>query len=77
MKTKASSPTQSHQGPLSWQLLLRWLREDDVISAEVAERTAHRMASADSAQHPVQRLALLGLPRQADGKLLDAEDLTQ
>ncbi len=77
MKTKASSPTQSHQGPLSWQLLLRWLREDDVISPDVAERTAHRMASADSAQHPVQRLALLGLPRQADGKLLDAEDLTQ
>ncbi|MFP5467439.1 MAG: GspE/PulE family protein [Gammaproteobacteria bacterium] len=80
MKTKASLPSQSHQehqGPLAWQLLLRWLREDDVVSAEVAERTASRMASADSAQHPVQRLALLGLPRQADGKVLDAEDLTQ
>lgn len=77
MTTKASQSKKAYLGPLGWQALLHWLREDGVITAEVAERTAARMASAESAQHPIQRLATLGLPRHPDGKLLDAEDLSQ
>ena len=36
----------SHAGPVSWQLLLRWLREDGVISADESERTTQRCSRA-------------------------------
>ncbi|MCW5653817.1 type II/IV secretion system protein [Hydrogenophaga sp.] len=65
------------QGPLDWRPLVDWLREDGVISATEAERTIARCASAHSAQHPLQRLAVVGMARQADGTLLDVELLSQ
>jgi general secretion pathway protein E len=74
---KPSPATPSAGGRLHWRQLLQWLREDGVIAEDVAERAAARMASAESVQHPIQRLALLGVPRCADGKRLDAEDLTR
>ena len=77
MKARPSPKPQEIHGPLGGRVLLQWLREDGVISPEVAERTEARMASAESAQHPIQRLSLLGVPRQSDGKLLAADDLTQ
>ena len=43
-------------GRLDWRMLIDWLREDGVISADDAERTRARFAGADSAQHPLVRL---------------------
>jgi len=57
--------------------LIGWLQADGVISAEEAQRTITRCASAHSAQHPLQRLAVVGVARAADGHVLDAEALTQ
>ena len=64
-------------GPLDWRSLVEWLREDGVISGEEAARTVARCASAHSAQHPLQRLAVVGMARAADGHVLDIEMLTQ
>ena len=57
--------------------MIGWLQADGVISAEEAQRTITRCASAHSAQHPLQRLAVVGVARAADGHVLDAEALTQ
>ena len=64
-------------GPLDWRHLVKWLREDGVISADEAARTVARCASAHSAQHPLQRLAVVGMARESDGHVLDIETLTQ
>ncbi|NWF46241.1 type II/IV secretion system protein [Hydrogenophaga sp. D2P1] len=76
--TKAHAPAPAAaQGPLDWRKLVGWLREDGVISADEAARTVARCASAHSAQHPLQRLAVVGVAREADGHVLDIEQLTQ
>ncbi|MBX3610079.1 MAG: Flp pilus assembly complex ATPase component TadA [Hydrogenophaga sp.] len=67
----------AHQGPIEWRHLLKWLREDGLISEDEARRTETRIASAHSAQHPLQRLAVVGVTRAADGHLLDAEALAE
>ena len=66
-----------HAGPVSWQLLLKWLREDGVISGEEAERTARRCSQAESAQPALERLAAVSVARASDGAALDIEDLTR
>jgi general secretion pathway protein E len=53
------------------------LQADQVISSDEAQRTIARCASAHSAQHPLQRLAVVGMAREVDGHVLDAEALTQ
>jgi general secretion pathway protein E len=65
------------RGPLHWQMLVEWLSEDGVISAEEARRTIARCAQAESAQHPLVRLAAVSMERQKDRKPLDIESLTQ
>jgi general secretion pathway protein E len=78
MKTPNAKPDlPAHQGPLDWRRLLQWLREDGVIDEAQAQRTEARIGSAHSAQHPLQRLAVVGMARAADGHVLDAETLTQ
>ncbi|MCV0439436.1 MAG: Flp pilus assembly complex ATPase component TadA [Hydrogenophaga sp.] len=79
MKTSTpQKPAAMHvEGPLDWRTLVGWLREDGVISPEEAERTTARCASAHSAQHPLQRLSVVGMSRAADQHLLDVEALTQ
>jgi len=79
MKTpsKAAPLHPADLGPLDWRNLVKWLREDGVISADEAARTVARCASAHSAQHPLQRLAVVGMARQSDGHVLDVESLTQ
>jgi general secretion pathway protein E len=80
MKPHAPAPTAKTDlpvGPLDWRTLVEWLRADHVISADEAKRTIARCASAHSAQHPLQRLAAVGMARQADGHVLDVEALTQ
>ena len=79
MKTsqKSASRRPLDSGPLDWRNLVGWLREDGVISADEAARTISRCASAHSAQHPLVRLAVVGVTRQSDGQVMDVEMLTQ
>jgi hypothetical protein len=67
----------SHQGPLDWRHLVQWLQQDAVISLPEAKRTVDRCSKAESAQHPLVRLASVAITRASDGKPLDMEDLTQ
>jgi general secretion pathway protein E len=66
-----------HMGPLSWRLLVEWMQADGVISDEEAQRTIARCAQAESAQHPLLRLANVSMRRASDNKALDVELLTQ
>ncbi|MDO9402308.1 MAG: ATPase, T2SS/T4P/T4SS family [Polaromonas sp.] len=64
-------------GPLDWRRLVEWLSEDGVISGAEAERTIARCAQVQSAQHPLIRLASVGMTRVVDGKPLDIETIAQ
>ena len=64
-------------GKLTWRTVLAWLREDKIVSPEDVERTAHRFAGGNSAQHPLVRIGSAGLSRVGDGKVLDTETLTE
>ncbi|MBL8355160.1 MAG: Flp pilus assembly complex ATPase component TadA [Delftia acidovorans] len=75
LKTAAAKPLDI--GPLDWRVLVGWLRDDGVISDDEAARTIARCASAHSAQHPLVRLAVVGMTRQSDEQLLDEEALTR
>ena len=66
-----------HHGPLDWRHLVEWLSHDGLISTEEAKRTVARCSQAESAQHPLVRLAAVAMTRAADGKPLDIETLTQ
>ena len=48
-----------------------------MISADEARRTVARCSQAESAQHPLVRLAAVAMARAGDGKPLDIESLTQ
>ena len=74
LKTPPANP---HQGPVDWRRMVDWLNEDGVISPEEARRTIARCAQAESAQHPLVRLAAVTMTRASDGKPLDIEMLTQ
>jgi len=63
-------------GPLHWRLLVHWLKSDGTITAGEAQRIAQRCAHAESAQHPLVRLANVGVTRASDGQALDLEELT-
>ena len=72
------SPTRTaHRGPLDWRLMVEWLSRDGVITAEEARRVVARCSQAESAQHPLVRLAAVSMARASDGKPLDIEALTQ
>ena len=74
----AESPIRAQpSGPLEWRWLIKWLREDHLISSEDAERTKKRFGAAHSKQHPLVRLAAAGLTRKGTTKLLDTEALTE
>ena len=73
---KISARTQP-RGPLHWQQLVEWLSEDGVIAPEEARRTIARCSQAESAQHPLVRLAAVAMARAGDGKPLDIEMLTE
>ncbi|MBU5894456.1 hypothetical protein JVW19_21020, partial [Vibrio cholerae O1] len=57
--------------------LVQWLLADGVITAEEAQRTVARCSQAESTQHPLVRLANVGMARASDGRALDIEELTQ
>jgi len=64
-------------GPLEWRRIVEWLSLDGVISGEEAQRTIARCSQAESAQHPLVRLAAVAMQRESNGKPLDIESLTQ
>jgi general secretion pathway protein E len=64
-------------GLVDWRKLVEWLCADGIISLDEARRTVARCSQAESAQHPLVRLASVAMSRQADGKPLDIETLTQ
>ncbi|GAB3646872.1 GspE/PulE family protein [Ramlibacter alkalitolerans] len=74
LKISARTPP---RGPLQWRQMVEWLSEDGVISPEEARRTIARCSQAESAQHPLVRLAAVAMTRASDGKPLDLEMLTQ
>ena len=67
----------SHHGPLDWRRLVQWLHSDAVISAAEAQSLTARCAQAESAQHPLVRLASVSVRRAQDDKPIDIEQLTQ
>jgi general secretion pathway protein E len=67
----------AYTGPLDWRRLVEWLHRDGVISVEEAQRVTARCAQAESAQHPLVRLASVSVRRASDDKPLDIELLTQ
>ena len=69
--------TPRHEGPLALRMLVQWLAQDDVISRDEARRTLARCGQTESRQPPMLRLANVAMTRQADGKPLDLEMLTQ
>jgi general secretion pathway protein E len=75
---QARSPApQTYRGPLHWRQVVDWLNQDAVIGDEEARRTIARCSQAESAQHPLVRLAAVAMTRASDGKPLDIESLTQ
>ena len=67
----------THIGPVDWRRLVEWLQQDGIISGEEAQRTIARCSQAESAQHPMVRLASVSMRRLSDNKPLDIESLTQ
>ncbi len=70
-------PTSTAKGPLDWRALVGWLRDDAVITPDEAERTIARCSQAESAQHPLVRLASVSMRRAVDQRALDIETLTE
>ena len=80
MKNKTGHSMSSaavHHGPVNWRQLVEWLQQDGLISPEEALRTVTRCSQAESAQHPLLRLASVAMRRVSDQKPLDVEALTQ
>jgi general secretion pathway protein E len=72
-----SLPQETPRGPVDWRRLVDWLSHDGIISADEAQRTIARCSRAESAQHPLVRLAAVSMARATNGKPLDIESLTQ
>ena len=67
----------THQGPLDWVLVLSWLTADGVLTDQDAQVVRQRFAAGSSSQHPLVRLAGLGLKRADTGAALELEPLTE
>ncbi|MBI2744954.1 MAG: Flp pilus assembly complex ATPase component TadA [Burkholderiales bacterium] len=75
-KLKSLSKSE-HVGPVDWRRLVEWMLADGVIAEDEAQRTIARCSQAESAQHPLLRLASVSIRRAVDHKPLDVESLTQ
>jgi general secretion pathway protein E len=73
--------TTGHRGPpkgkLEWRHLLHWLRQDNMVSAEDAERVKQRFGAGTSSLHPLVRLGSANLIHPTSGRALDTEALTE
>jgi general secretion pathway protein E len=61
------------RGKLNWRDLLSWMREDHLITKEEAQRIFQRCAATTSSQHPLVRLASVGVHHRGDGRLMDMD----
>ena len=78
--TPPRAPPAMHKGRLDWRVMLTWLSDDGLISADDAERVTRRFGAGDSSLHALVRLGGAGLVRIAPpgtGKPLDTEALTE
>jgi general secretion pathway protein E len=65
------------RGPLDWRLLLTWLGDDGLLTPKDAEVVTQRFSAGNSVQHPLVRLAGMGLTRADTGAVLELEPLTE
>ncbi|WP_374676339.1 GspE/PulE family protein [Ideonella sp.] len=65
------------KGRLEMRQLLKWLRDDGVLSPVEADTLARRFGQAGSSLHPLLRLGGAGLKSARDGSALDTEALTR
>ncbi len=72
-----AAASSTYSGPLDWRRIVEWLQQGGVIAEDEAQRTIARCSQAESAQHPLVRLASVSMRRVSDGKSLDIETLTQ
>ena len=75
--TPQTAAKAKHEGRLDWRVLLRWLREDGLVSDVQAQQVDQRFAAGDSTLHPLVRLGHAGLTRANGAKPLDVEALTE
>ena len=80
--TAPPAATARPKGKLEWPLLLAWLREDGLITADDADRVTARFRAGASSLHALVRLGGAGLTRRpakpgASGAALDTESLTE
>src|SRR5450830_1371044 len=75
--TSTKHRSDTHTGPLDWRSLVQWLKSDGTITAHEVLRIHARCAQAESAQHPLLRLASVAVRRAVDDKPMDLESLTQ
>ena len=61
---------------LDWAQVLQWLHDQGVVDDAEAQRIRARCSVAQSTQHPLVRLASVGVARASDGLPLDIESLT-
>ncbi|WP_313602300.1 GspE/PulE family protein [Comamonas jiangduensis] len=61
---------------LDWAQVLQWLHDQGVVDDAEAQRIRARCSVAQSTQHPLVRLASVGVARASDGLPLDIEALT-
>ncbi len=71
------APLSVPRGRLEWPLLLGWLREDGLITAEDAARVTARFRAGVSSLHALVRLGGAGLVRKGSTQALDTEQLTE
>jgi general secretion pathway protein E len=71
------SPARLPKGRLDWRLLLGWLAEDGLVSAEDAARLEQRFGGGQSSQHALVRLGSAGLTRADNGQPLGTDALTE
>lgn len=61
---------------LDWAQVLKWLHDQGLVDDAEAQRIRARCSVAQSTQHPLVRLASVGVARASDGLPLDIEALT-
>lgn len=66
-----------HIGAVDWKLMVEWLLADGIIGSGDANDAIARFSQAQSAQHPLLRLATLGMQHQQNGNTLGVEALTR
>ena len=76
-QASAKSASAHPSGRLDWRRVLKWLRDDGLITDAAHDTVEKRFAAADSKQHPLVRLGSAGLNHARTGKPLDIDMLSE